>query len=118
MPPTKNRVWLQGEVASQPTLRSLPSDTSIATFQLGVVETWRDERGHQKERKNLVPVEVLGTRAEQLMREIRYGSWVTIEGYLRVDQIKGQSTLRVRTYSIEVWSDDPQRPVEGRTGMG
>jgi len=70
-----------------------------------MVESWVNPDGETRARKNRVLVEVVGRDAERAAAEARLGCWVTIEGYIRSEQFKGQDLIKVRTLSIEIWGD-------------
>jgi single-stranded DNA-binding protein len=75
----------------------------VTSFSLCVVESWVDETGKQKRRNNVVLIEVLGRDAETVASTARLGSWVTLEGYVRSEEARGQHVVKVRTLRIEVW---------------
>jgi len=104
-PPYINRVWQQGRVTSTPTIKSISSRTKVTAFQISTVETWKTGDGTVKERKNRVQVEVVGRDAEKTYEEVKLGSWVTLEGYIRSEQFKGQDLMKLRTLSVHVWSE-------------
>jgi single-stranded DNA-binding protein len=79
--------------------------TSVTAFQLSTVESWKSGNGEIKERKNRVQIEVVGRDAERIFKEVHLGSWVTIEGYIRSENFKGQTMMKVRTLSIETWEN-------------
>jgi len=81
-----------------------------------MVESWLNPDGEARARKNRVLVEVVGRDAEKVAREARLGSWVTIEGYIRSEQFKGQDLTKVRTLSIDIWGDHDQRPTHDDGG--
>jgi single-stranded DNA-binding protein len=103
--PHTNRIWLQGRVISTPVIRPLNPRTKATAFTIAMTESWRDDAGAIKQRQNTVIVEVIGRDAESVAARARVGSIVTLEGYLRSDELKGQHVLRVRTLSITVWED-------------
>jgi len=104
-PPYMNRTWLQGVVASTPTVNALSPRTKLTSFQLCLVESWVNPEGDLRARKNRVLVEVVGRDSERVATEAKLGAWVTIEGYIRSEQFKGQDTIKVRTLSIEIWGE-------------
>lgn len=79
--------------------------TKVASFALSCVESWRNDDGLVRERKNVVAIEVLGRDAEHVAVTVRIGSWVTLEGYIRTEELKGQHAVKVRTLSITVWEE-------------
>lgn len=103
MPPYINRTWLQGTVASTPTVNSLNPRTKLTSFQLCMVESWFNPDGELRTRKNRILVEVVGKDSERVAHEARLGSWVTLEGYIRSEQFKGQDLIKVRTLSVDIW---------------
>jgi single-stranded DNA-binding protein len=68
-----------------------------------MVESWLNPDGEMRGRKNRIVVEVVGRDAEKIAREAHLGAWVTIEGYIRSEQFKGQDLIKVRTLSIDIW---------------
>jgi single-stranded DNA-binding protein len=102
-PPYMNRTWLQGTVASTPTVNSLSPRTKLTSFQLCLVESWVNPDGEIRARKNRILVEVVGKDSERVAFEAKLGSWVTLEGYIRSEQFKGQELVKVRTLSIDIW---------------
>jgi single-stranded DNA-binding protein len=101
--PYRNRIWLQGQVMSTPTKAWVSARTRVTTFRLATVEGWYNDRGEWRERKNYALVEVLGRDAEWVGATVKPGSWVSLEGYLRSEQVKGQEVTKVRTLAIDVW---------------
>ena len=72
-------------------------------FQLSMIESWVNGEGQHRERKNRITIEVVGKDAERISREAKLGSFVTLEGYVRSENVKGQVLTKVRTLSIDVW---------------
>jgi single-stranded DNA-binding protein len=104
-PPFINRVWLQGQISTHPSTKALNTQTNLTTFQVSSTESWRNAEGELKERKNRITVEVVGKDSARVATVAHVGSWVTIEGYLRSEQFKGQDLIKIRTLSINVWGD-------------
>lgn len=74
-----------------------------------MTESWRDDQGVLKERKNRVIVEAVGRHSAMVSKRAKLGSWVTLEGYIRSEQFKGQDLLKVRTLSITIWGDTNEK---------
>lgn len=102
-PPYTNIVHLQGKITSAPTVKALNQRTSLTAFQVSVIESWLNGDGSIRERKNRIHVEVVGKHSAKVAMVAKLGSWVTIEGYIRSEQFKGQNLTKVRTLAIEVW---------------
>ncbi len=77
----------------------------MTSFTLSIVESWLNADGEYRERKNRVTVEVVGRDSAQVAREAKLGSWVYLEGYIRSENFKGQTLIKVRTLEIIVWED-------------
>jgi single-stranded DNA-binding protein len=71
-----------------------------------MVESWHNGDGSLRERKNRIFVEVVGRDSADVAEKAKLGSWVTIEGYIRSEQFKGQELTKVRTLAITVWEAD------------
>lgn len=106
MPPYVNRLHLQGRITSQPTVKALSPKTSLTAFQLSMVESWLNADGSHRERRNRIQVEVVGKDSAKIAMTAKLGSWVTLEGYIRSEQFKGQELIKVRTLAITVWEND------------
>ena len=103
-----DRIWLQGRIQSVPTIKQLSPRTKMTSFLLVTVEQWRDDDGKPKTRNNLLPIEVIGRDSEEAFARARPGLWVTIEGYVRSDIVKGQNVHRVRTFNIHIWEHNAE----------
>lgn len=68
-----------------------------------MVEGWLNSDGSYRERKNRIAVEVVGKDSAEVAEKARLGSWVTLEGYIRSEQFKGQDLTKVRTLKVDVW---------------
>jgi single-strand DNA-binding protein len=91
-----NRVCLSGRIATEPELRTTKGGTPVLSFVFASNRTWRDERGGQQDALFL-PVEVYGARAEALSQYKGKGSFLLLDGSLRLNQWEtaGQRQSRV-----------------------
>jgi single-stranded DNA-binding protein len=87
-------------------VKSLNSRTNITSFELSMVEGWITGTGEWRERRNQILIEVVGKESGRVAKEARLGSWVTLEGYIRSEQFKGQTQTKARTLSVSVWEPD------------
>jgi single-stranded DNA-binding protein len=71
-----------------------------------MVESWLNGDGTLRERKNRIQIEVVGKDSADVAKKAKLGSWVTLEGYIRSEQFKGQDLTKVRTLAITVWEAD------------
>jgi single-strand DNA-binding protein len=81
-----NRVCLSGRVATEPELRTTKGGTPVVSFVFASNRTWRDERGDRQQDALFLPVEVYGARAEALGQHRSKGSFLLLEGSLRLNQ--------------------------------
>lgn len=94
-----NKVWLSGQVHSQPRIRNISEKTKLTSFMMSVSETWLSRDGETKSHRNDILVEVLGREAESAGR-LMPGEWISVDGYLRSEQFKGRTVISVRVYNI------------------
>lgn len=85
---------------------TMGSGKKSATFSICHVETWVDPDGVKCQRRNVIPIEALGKAAEYVLEHAQVGLWVSIDGYLRSEQVKGQTIIRIRAYSVTIWRMD------------
>ena len=71
-----------------------------------MVESWITGDGTLRERKNRIQIEVVGKDSAKVAKLAKLGSWVTLEGYIRSEQFKGQELIKVRTLAITIWESD------------
>lgn len=45
----------------------------------------------------------MGKDSAEVAQKAKLGSWVTLEGYIRSEQFKGQDLTKVRTLRVDVW---------------
>lgn len=95
-----NKVWLNGVVRTHPKIRKISEKTKLTSFVISVLEEWNSPSGEKRYHRNDVPVEVLGKEAEKTCELLRPGDWVSVDGYLRSETLKGKSQLRVRVFNI------------------
>jgi single-stranded DNA-binding protein len=107
-PPYCNRVWLQGKIVSTPSIQPISQKTQATSFQLVMIESWKNAAGEHRERNNTISVEVVGKDSAKVAREAKLGSWATIEGYIRSEQAKGRDIKKVRTLTIQIWEKNDE----------
>jgi single-stranded DNA-binding protein len=74
-----------------------------------MIEGWYNAAGERKERRNRVMVEVVGRDSAVIAKSVKLGSWVSIEGYIRSEQFKGQEFTKVRTLTVDAWESGDGR---------
>lgn len=99
-----NKVWLNGQVATDPVLTQVGHDTPSTTFTLKVDETFRDRSGTVRSKTNYIDIEALGRQSSKVKRDIRRGTRVWVEGYLRQESDRTSNRITVRTFAV--YKDD------------
>lgn len=70
------------------------------------------------ERKNVIPVEVLGRDAEGTYKNLSPGDRVFIDGYMRSSQFQGRDVITVRVFRIEYEKKDTNGNEENEINEG
>lgn len=111
-----NKVWLNGVVKTHPKIRSISEKTKLTYFMMSVLETWGSPTGERKQHRNDIPVEVLGKEADAACEKLSPGDWVSVDGYLRSEQFKGKTQLRIRVFNISY--EGKNEPFGNATDVG
>jgi single-strand DNA-binding protein len=111
-----NIVVLSGRVASDVSLKTLPSGSKVADFRLAVNERFKDKEGNQKDQATFVTVETWGRRAETCHKHLSKGRSILIEGRLKMnewenDQGEKRSRLLITAEKVE-FLDYPEKSEE------
>lgn len=77
-----NRVVLVGRLTRDPELRELPSGQSVCELRVACNASRRDPDGSYRERPNYFDVSAFGTQAENVVRYLRKGSALAVDGRL------------------------------------
>jgi single-strand DNA-binding protein len=100
-----NRVFLMGNLTTNPELRHIPSGTAVCELRLAVSERFKNREGQDVESVVYVDVVVWARQAETCAEHLAKGSSVMIDGCLQLDQWEkdGQkrSKLRVRADRVQ-----------------
>ena len=78
-----NRVFLMGNLGSDPELRSTPSGTQICTLKLATNERRRDQNGNQVDHTEWHNVVTFGKTAENCSQYLAKGRPVFVEGRIQ-----------------------------------
>ena len=97
-----NEVIISGVVHSEPTLTKLSSSTPVVSFQLVVMENYTSRAGQEGAKENIITIEVLGKKADEITNNVKRGSRQIVKGYLRSDFFNDSTspTIRVRAYIV------------------
>lgn len=81
-----NVVVLSGRVASDVSLKPLPSGSKVADFRLAVNDQFKDKKGKPSERTAFVTIEAWGRQAETCEKYLKKGRSVLVEGHLKMNE--------------------------------
>jgi single-strand DNA-binding protein len=102
-----NKVFLLGNLTSDPELRNLPSGQQVCNFGMATNKTWTDRETGEKKQKaefhNIVAWRNLATIASQYLKK---GGLVFIEGHLSTRNWEDSSG--VKKYKTEIIADNLQ----------
>lgn len=101
--PDLNRTELMGCITFDPELRRIPSGTAVTELRMAVGRSYK--KGDEWQKETLyIDVVVWGTQAEKCCDQLRKGSSVFIEGYLKMEQWNDKNTGEKRS-KIKVQAD-------------
>jgi single-strand DNA-binding protein len=114
-----NKVMLMGNITRDPELKYLPSQTAVCEFGLAINRTWTSQDGARKEETTFVDCSAFGKPAETIVKYMKKGSPIFVEGRLKLDQWEAQdgskrSKMRVVVENFQFISSRPQ----GQGGEG
>lgn len=81
-----NKVILMGNLARDPERRTLPSGTTVADLRLAVSRRYTLQSGEPKEETLFINVAVFGRQAETVLKYMKKGRPILIEGRLRQEE--------------------------------
>src|SRR5438552_9721865 len=81
-----NKVILMGNLARDPQLKYLPSQTAVAEFGLAMNRRWKDPQGQDREEVCFVDCAAFGKTGEMINQYFTKGKPILIEGRLKLDQ--------------------------------
>ena len=103
--PAMNRIFLMGNLTSDPVSHETPSGAKVTDMRLAVNQKYKTKEGAEKSDTVFVDIVVWGSQAENSAKYLRKGSLAMVEGRLQYDEWEkdGQkhSKLRVRADSIQ-----------------
>ena len=109
-----NKVILVGNLARDPERRSLPSGTPLADLRLAVSRRYTLPSGESKEETLFISVTVFGKQAETVIKYMKKGRPILIEGRLRQEEWTNkdgqkQSRISVVAEQFRFLGDNPNR---------
>lgn len=95
-----NKVMLIGHLGGDPDVRTTPSGTYVANFNLATNRVWTNSEGERQEETDWHRVVAWGRLAETCGNYLKKGSYVYIEGRLQTRSWEGEDGAR--RYTTEV----------------
>jgi single-stranded DNA-binding protein len=96
-----NVIIISGIVDTAPSVITTRNNSRICLFNLLNIERYRLFDGKPAQHDNYLTIEVLGKNVDKVLTGIKQGDRVTINGYLRVDEVNGVEHTKVRMFHIE-----------------
>ena len=95
-----NRVTILGRLGADPELRTFQSGSSVVQFRVAVEERWK-RNGEWQSRTEWIPVKCWGDGLNDfIMKYLRKGSKVFIEGKFTTEQYEKAGEKRYATYVV------------------
>lgn len=95
-----NRVYVIGNLGSEPELRVTQGGQSVLALSVGCNESWLDKNRVRQEKVEWIRCVVWGRRAEALAKFLHKGALVTVEGKYSTNSY--QDREGVKRYSTQV----------------
>jgi single-strand DNA-binding protein len=92
-----NRVFLLGNLGSDPEVRYTSGGTAVMHFRMATNESFLDRNRELTERTEWHSIMMFGSRAEGLSRVLSKGTCLLVEGTLRTSTYDKDGTKRYRT---------------------
>ena len=112
-----NKVILVGNLTRDPELRYTASNTPIAIFTVATNRVWINAKGERKEEASFHRINVWGKAAESLVKILRKGMKVLVEGILVYREIRDEAgkivrrEARIRADSVIILDRKNKSPV-------
>ena len=96
-----NKVILSGHINEKPELNPR-SQFAVANVKIDVVESKKDQRsGQWVNETNVMEVTFFGDQANEVVRSLKPGDFIVVEGKVRVSERKSQTGTTFTTTSIQ-----------------
>jgi single-strand DNA-binding protein len=95
-----NRVVLLGRLTRDPELRTLPSGTTLCNMRVACDSSRREQDGSYSRKPNFFSVRTFGGQAENIVRYLRKGSRVAIDG--RLDWSEWETGEGARRQAVDI----------------
>lgn len=96
-----NRVILIGNVGKDPEIRSTQDGKKIASFSIGISESWKDKNsGERKTKTEWVNISAFGNVVSVIENYVKKGSKVYVEGSLQTREYEKNGEKRYATQVV------------------
>jgi len=89
-----NKVFLIGNLTSDPDFRTLPSGTSVSSFGLATNRIWNSPQGGRQKEAEFHNVVAFGRNAEIVSQYLKKGSLVFVEGRIHTNSWEGKDGIK------------------------
>lgn len=95
--PSLNRITISGNLAADPEVRVLPSQSTVANLRVACNESYKDKNtGEVQTRTEWFDVELWNGTAQFAQQNLKKGDPVFVEGSIRTDSWDDNGTTRTR----------------------
>ncbi len=95
-----NKVFILGNVTSDPATKALPSGLSVASFSIATNRFFTDKQGQKQQQAEFHNIVAFGKLADTISSYLTKGSLVLIEG--RIQTRSWQDATGIKKYRTEV----------------
>jgi single-strand DNA-binding protein len=105
-----NKVILVGNVGANPELRQTKNGTNVTNFSISTIDRWKDRNGEIKKHKKWHRIVCWGKIAENVVKGIKQGMLVLVEGslsyrsYTNKEGIRGHVT-EIKASEVKKWAN-------------
>ena len=111
-----NKVILVGNIGTTPELRQTKNGTNVTNFSISTVEQWKDKNDVIQKHKKWHRIVCWGKIAENVVKGIKQGMLVLIEGslsyrvYINNEGIKTNIT-EIKATEVKKWANAIEPPI-------
>lgn len=106
-----NKVFILGNVTSDPATKALPSGLSVSSFSIATNRFFTDKQGQKQQQAEFHNIVAFGKLADTISSYLTKGSLVLIEG--RIQTRSWQDTAGIKKYRTEIITEKIQLGPKG-----
>jgi single-strand DNA-binding protein len=96
-----NKVFLIGNLGSDPEFKKTPTNQALARFTLATNETWKTPEGEKKSKTEWHRIVVWGKQAEVAEKWLKKGKQISIEGKIEYRNFIGSDGIKKTVTEIK-----------------